>query len=1018
MVDRHPTKPAHWAQSQTGAPLLRAEHSPGIFIVAQACLFLTVRATMTVPRVRLRPFVRLAAVILLLAWDADGLASAAEAGVAEWEQRVAAARRTAPGPELRAALEQIGRAHYTAGNFPAAFAALDESVRLPVASGSPVATADLLLVRADAARQGMAPAVAEAALREAKAAFDLLGPEGAKGRVTARNLLASLFLFRLHSRLDEAEQLLREALPIAESEVGPESASTAAVLANLGKVYELRGDNDRAEEAMVRALGMMEKAAGPDARSTIICLRTLAYHYLQRGLHQEAEPLNVRVYETERRLRPKHPATAAAASELGWLFYTLGDYSRGEALLREALALREKTLGPDSLDLAVTLAHLGVLLDTSRRHAEAVPLLRRCLEIRQRVLPEQSAAVAGAMSILGDALGETGALDEALGLLRRARGLRIAVHGPDDLNVAYVCVALARTLAYAGDTAAARTEAAEAWRITTVCGEALAADRVEMAWMVAALAIMAGDTPAIGPAVALAQQEYERLFAGSLGFTAESQRLALLRGFAPFDIPASAGEAGSLARAVLRSKGLVLDSLLEDEQLARRQGDPETAALIEQLRRARAAAVNTSAAALFQEAEKLEKRLAVRVTAVGERRRALAVEPAEVLAALPAGSALVEFVRYQQIGPRLGSTPSYGALILAPGMAPVWRRLGDEAQIRGEVERLKLLAQSGGPAGWLESAQAALLGPVLAALPPATNRLFISPDGLLHSVPWAVLRDTEHGFLGERFVICGVASGRDLLPRAEAPASAPRDLVVFAAPAFGGADPAGPAGGAAAIWRGLNLQDLPGARREGEAVGRLARNRGWQTREYFGAGASEDQLRGLRGPRILHLATHGFVLPRAADAPGTAAMDLAGLALAGGRDTLRAWQRGEQPTAANDGILTAREATALDLHGTELVVLSACETAAGEAAVGEGVFGLRRGFARAGARNLLLTLWPVPDAETTDFMEDFYRRLLAGAAPEDGLAAARTAALRRITAERGPVEAARRAGAFVLDVRR
>jgi len=80
--------------------------------------------------------------------------------------------------------------------------------------------------------------------------------------------------------------------------------------------------------------------------------------------------------------------------------------------------------------------------------------------------------------------------------------------------------------------------------------------------------------------------------------------------------------------------------------------------------------------------------------------------------------------------------------------------------------------------------------------------------------------------------------------------------------------------------------------------------------------------------------------------------------------------------------------------------------------------GLRRGFVRAGARSLLLTLWPVPDAETTVFMQGFYRRLLAGAAPEDGLAAARVEALRRITAESGPVEAARRVGAFVLDVRR
>lgn len=977
-------------------------------------------------RVRTRSLAALAAVLLLLAFGSGRLGGQVNAGAEEFEQRVAAARLGPDGPELSAALEQLGRARYTAGNFPAAFAAFDEAVRLPPAAGSPAAAADLLLVRADAARQGMAPAVAEAALREAIAAFDRLGPEGAKGRVTARNLLASLFLFRLHSRLDEAEQLLREALAIAESAVGAESASTAAVLANLGKVYELRGENDRAEAAMVRALALMEKAVGPEARSTIICLRTLAYHYLQRGLHQEAEPLNVRVYETEKRLRPEHPATAAAASELGWLFYTLGDYTRGEALLREALALREKTLGPASLDLAVTLAHLGVLLDTSGRHAEAVPLLRRCLEIRRRVLPEQSAAVAGAMSILGDALGETGAFEEALGLLRRARELRIAVHGPDDLNVAYVCVALARTLAYAGDTAAARAEAAEAWRITTVCGEALAADRVEMAWMVAALAIMADDAAATGPAVAVAQQEYERLFAGSLGFTSESQRLALLRGFAPFDLPASAGAAGPIARSVLRSKGLVLDSLLEDEAMARDGTDAETAALLEQLRRVRSGAMRSSTPALFDAAEKLEKQLAVRVASIGARRQALGTDPAAVQAALSPRAALVELVRYQRIGPRLSLTPAYGALVLAREQSPVWVPLGDEAALRPEVERLRLLAQSGGPADWLARAHAALIAPVLAVLPGGTERLFISPDGILHVVPWAVLRDGEGKFLAEKFVVAGVGSGRDLLPAGWSGPPPTRELVVFAAPEFGRGRPDAPAqtepappGAAATLWRGLNLHDLPGARAEGKAVGRLARQHGLTTTEYFGADASEPQVRALAAPRVLHLATHGFVLPATAEnAEGTAAMNLAGLALAGGRMTIEAWGRGTVPPAEADGILTAREAAALDLRGTELVVLSACETAAGAPTFGEGVFGLRRGFVRAGARNLLLTLWPVRDAETTVFMQGFYQRLLAGATPEDALAGARVEALRRIMAQSGPVEAARLVGAFVLDVRR
>jgi CHAT domain-containing protein/tetratricopeptide (TPR) repeat protein len=950
--------------------------------------------------------------------------SAAPADPDALAQQVADARQRGNPAELRAALEQLGRARYTTGAFPAAFAALDEAAKLPIPGDAvaPAAHAELLLYRGDAARQGAAPDVAEAALRAAVAAYDPLGAEGAKGRVNARNLLASLFIYRLHARYDEAERLLQEALAIAERTLGPESSHAASVLSNLGKVLELRGENDAAEQTMRRALAVMERTAGPEARTTMISLRTLAYHYLQRGLPDLAEPLSVRIYETERRLRPQHPATAAAAGELGWLFHTLGDAARGEPLLREALALREKTLGPAALETALSLAHLGVLLDSTGRSAEAVPLLRRCLEIRRRLLPEQSEAVAGAMSILGDALGKTGASDEALTCLRRARELRAALKGPDDREVAYSCIALARTLAHRGELAAARVEAAEAWRIARTGPTVSAADRSEIAGLVAALAIAAGDETAARAAVAIAQQEYERLFAATLGFTSEPQRLALLRGYAPLDLPASAGDAPTIARAVLRTKGLVLDSLLEDEQQARRQADPATDALLGRLRRARTAALAHPTTPLFEEAELLEKELATRVQGVGGRRRALAVDPAAVQSALPAGSALIEFVRYEQIGPRLGRTPTYGALVMAPGIPLVWRRLGEEPSIRRAVEQLKLLAQSGGPAGWLETAHAALLAPLLAVLPPGTTKLYLAPDGLLHSVPWSVLRDREQRFVAERYTLAGVGTGRDLLPPPQSAPPASRELVVLAAPHFDRPETArptialtGPRVATAARWRGVSLHDLPGAQREGEEIGRLAHAHGLAARVFSGAAASETSLRGVRAPRILHLATHGFVLPAA---PGATAMDTAGLALAGGRTTLQAWQRGETPAPGDDGILTAREAAALDLHGTDLVVLSACDTAAGEAIDGEGVFGLRRGFARAGVRNLLLTLWPVADADTTTFMRGFYARLLAGAAPEDALAAVRLETLRTIATTRGPVAAARVAGAFVIDVRR
>jgi CHAT domain-containing protein len=84
------------------------------------------------------------------------------------------------------------------------------------------------------------------------------------------------------------------------------------------------------------------------------------------------------------------------------------------------------------------------------------------------------------------------------------------------------------------------------------------------------------------------------------------------------------------------------------------------------------------------------------------------------------------------------------------------------------------------------------------------------------------------------------------------------------------------------------------------------------------------------------------------------------------------------PPEAEDGILTAEDVASLNLFGTELVVVSACVSGVGLPVTSEGVFGLRRAFQIAGARSVVTSLWQVPDAETRDFMVDFYRELAAG----------------------------------------
>jgi CHAT domain-containing protein len=167
-------------------------------------------------------------------------------------------------------------------------------------------------------------------------------------------------------------------------------------------------------------------------------------------------------------------------------------------------------------------------------------------------------------------------------------------------------------------------------------------------------------------------------------------------------------------------------------------------------------------------------------------------------------------------------------------------------------------------------------------------------------------------------------------------------------------------------------------------------------RVYTGAEATEAQLKAVRGPSILHVATHGFFLrtqarPATAARPysivapqsaGTAsereeALVRSGLALAGVNQ--RSSGDGE------DGLLTALEVTGLDLWGTRMVVLSACETGVGEPRNGEGVYGLRRALVLAGSESQVMSLWRVPDIATRDLMVAYYQRLRAREGRADAL---------------------------------
>ena len=132
--------------------------------------------------------------------------------------------------------------------------------------------------------------------------------------------------------------------------------------------------------------------------------------------------------------------------------------------------------------------------------------------------------------------------------------------------------------------------------------------------------------------------------------------------------------------------------------------------------------------------------------------------------------------------------------------------------------------------------------------------------------------------------------------------------------------------------------------------------------------------RALKKPvRVLHFSSHGFFL-----GSGSRPMFRSGLVLDGARRSLVRMAIGEQLDPGSDNVLFAGEVAELDLSGTELVTLAACDTGLGVSVAGEGVLGLQRGFQLAGARNILMTLWAVGDQGVPEFLEACYKRIANG----------------------------------------
>jgi len=758
--------------------------------------------------------------------------------------------------------------------------------------------------------------------------------------------------------------------------LGPEHPNTATYLNNLAGFYEQIGDYAKAKPLYEQALEIRKKVLGPEHPDTAASLNNLAQLYCSKGDYAKAEALYQQALEIfQKVLGPEHPNTARSLNNLVGFYEQMGDYAKVEPLYQQALQIHQKALGPYQPDTAASLNNLAGLYQHMGAYEKAEPLYQQALQIYQKALEPEHPATALSLENLAALKFDLGQVQQAKVLARQSAQARSAI------------------------------------------------------------------------------------LSEVLGFTSEQQRLAYQATLNPYSLfPVLEGSEAELALAVLRYKGVVLDSLLEDRLVAETSQTSEGRGRVERLAADKrqlgqlllespqpAKDRDQKVEALEQEVERLEGELAQSVAGLGRARRALSVSVGQVQAVLPQNGALIEYVRYKHYLGQGRSEWRYGAVVLSAAGDPLWVPLGPAEELEKLVASYQKSVRGETDKNTLETDLRALHNrlwlPVERVLPPPCRRVILSPDGALNFVSFATLVDSEGHFLAERYDLQYVASGRDLLREVPQPPSDHPTAVVFANPDLFRAQslPSAPADGesvAVAAARGslrgtekrdiqdLNFDPLPGTQQECDRLKEAFAGWHWRTEAFTGPVASKAALRQVHSPYVLHLATHGFFEPAApsdTQSPQLAALSVernvnmlhmathgffepatpsgtqslqppalsleqgvtrskffqnpmhrSGLVLAGGQSTLNAWRQGNAPPVDDDGIVTAEDVSALDLKGTWLVTLSACETGSGEAKAGEGVLGLRRGFVQAGAQNLLMTLWAIDDQVTVRIMSDFY----------------------------------------------
>jgi CHAT domain-containing protein/Tfp pilus assembly protein PilF len=789
-------------------------------------------------------------------------------------------------------------------------------------------------------------------------------------------------------RFKEAEPIFLSAKLSYETEGITDNINYSKVHADLGLLYATMGRYNTAEFYSSEALSLREQTLGRNSKAGASSLNNMAVLYQETARFNESEKyFDEALQVVKDQLGVESQEYSTVLNNQAILFSEIGRIDQAVAKLNEAIAILEKLNKKGQRDQVGLQSNLALLYQQTGKFKEAETVYLKL----EKDLGSKNPYYAGVLNNLALLYIQMNQLDKVEGYLNKARDIYKERFGAENPNYAKVLNDLGNFYRMQGKFTEAEQNLTEALRIRGTALDTNHPDYVKSQEDLAILYWKKGD-------LAKADANYTIAMDKSLDFInryfppmSEAEKTKYWDVLQPrfqryynYCLEASASNAAIISTMYdyqVATKGLLLNSTNKIKKAILGSGNnelikdyvawldkKETLARLYSLSKEELKEQKIDLAILEKEANDMERSLSQQSGDFSKGYSAEKISLAQVAGSLTDQEAILQIIRIRTFDKDFTADSKYAVLVITKGATvPKLVILDNGNQLETRYAKFyRNSIQQKSADTYAYDQYWARIDPALAG----KKTIYISADGVYSQLSLNTLKKTGGDYLLNKYDLIMVGNSKDVLElKSRKPSTTKKNAFLLGFPDYGGDAVAA----------------LPGTKLEIDNIGKILKTGGYQTTPYAQKAATEAVIKSLKGPSIVHIATHGYFQPDVEQSAAGIHQENAkdnpllrsGLILAGASPTLKG-EALPNLESNDNGVLTAYEAMNLSLDGTDLIVLSACETGLGDVRAGEGVYGLQRAFLVAGAKAMVMSLWKVDDAATQALMTNFYTNLAKG----------------------------------------